>query len=152
MLILIGPTWGLILHIFVVLLLTWLEIEPGFHLVFELFAGAYQRWWLYVLPFDGRQWGKQSYDYELLVQVFLPDDPSWGHLGAQLWPLRAWCHLSCVSHQHTPERLAILIPSLLGEEWRKGWCKYHARLSHKSVSEVKWSLSVMSDSLRPHGL
>ena len=27
--------------------------------------------------------------------------------------------LSVISPQHAPERLAILVPSLLGEEWRK---------------------------------
>ena len=33
--------WGLILYIFEVLPLTWREIVPGFHLVFELFPAAY---------------------------------------------------------------------------------------------------------------
>ena len=34
--------WGLILYIFVGLPLSWLETVLGFHLVFELFPGAYQ--------------------------------------------------------------------------------------------------------------
>ena len=79
-------------------------------------------------------------------QVSLPDNPSWDLLRNSCGPM----DLVLSVHQHAPESLATLVPSLLGEEWRKAWCKYHTRLSLKNgFSSVQFSHSVVSDSLRP---
>ena len=80
-------------------------------------------------------------------QVSLPDNPSWDLLRNSRGPM----DLVLSVHQHAPERLATLVPSLLGEKWRKAWYKYHTRLSLKNgFSSVQFSRSVLSDSLRPH--
>ena len=63
----------------------------GFHLVFDLSPGAYQSSRVYALPCEGTQRGKQPCDYRLLIQISLPDNPTWDHLRGQPSPLWALC-------------------------------------------------------------
>ena len=69
-------------------------------------------------------------DYGLLIQVPLPDNPSWDHLGELQLSVWAECCKCCVSHHHEAESLAILA-ILFWEKSGGMYDKYHARLSHK---------------------
>ena len=112
--------WGLILCIFVGLPLSWIEIVLVFHLVFELFPGAYQFDSFMPCLLQAHNEASNHVIMGCLSRSPCLIIPFGIFLGDSCDPYGlSVVSMCCAFHQHVPERLAILVPSLQGEKWRR---------------------------------